>query len=104
MQSIASVLELERCKLKKITPQKSCSGTSACIAVTAILEISFGLSSPIGQSAQKLLLLAVVDNLPKVPQDKYDKLSAVLKKVYGQIATVREGTAGKFCGCCQLHH
>ena len=50
-----------------------------------------------------VVTLAVVDNLPKVPQEKYDRLSAVLRKVYGQIATVREGagaTCAELCRPC----
>lgn len=31
----------------------------------------------------------VVDNLPKVPDAKYDKLCTVVKKIYGQIGVVR---------------
>jgi hypothetical protein len=34
---------------------------------------------------------AVVDNLPVVPEEKYEKLVSVLKKIYGQIGHVREG-------------
>ena len=34
---------------------------------------------------------AVVDNLPVVPEEKYEKLLTVLKKIYGQIGHVREG-------------
>ena len=33
----------------------------------------------------------VVDNLPKVPEAKFEKLSTVLRKIFGQIGTVREG-------------
>jgi len=36
------------------------------------------------------MLPAVVDNLPKVPEEKFDKLLAVVKKIYGQIGTVRD--------------
>jgi hypothetical protein len=38
-----------------------------------------------------LLAAAVVDNLPVVPEEKYEKLVNVLKKIYGQIGTVRDG-------------
>eukprot|EP00891_Asterochloris_glomerata_P006248 jgi/Astpho2/6248/Aster-03652 len=33
----------------------------------------------------------VVDNLPTVPPEKVDKLTTVLKKLFGQIGTIREG-------------
>jgi hypothetical protein len=33
----------------------------------------------------------VVDCLPVVPEDKYEKLTNVLKKIYSQIGNVREG-------------
>ncbi|KAF5831983.1 eukaryotic initiation factor [Dunaliella salina] len=33
----------------------------------------------------------VVLNLPVVPTEKYDKLAAVIKKIYGSIGTIREG-------------
>jgi len=33
----------------------------------------------------------VVDNLPVVPEEKYEKLVSVLKKIYGQIGHVRDG-------------
>ena len=33
----------------------------------------------------------VVDNLPQVPEAKFEKLSTVLKKIFGQIGTIREG-------------
>lgn len=33
----------------------------------------------------------VVDNLPSVPEEKYEKLVNVLKKIYGQIGNIREG-------------
>lgn len=32
----------------------------------------------------------VVDNLPKIPDEKFDKLLAVIKKIYGQIGHVRD--------------
>ncbi|KAK9801869.1 hypothetical protein WJX73_004633 [Symbiochloris irregularis] len=35
--------------------------------------------------------IVVVDNLPKVPPEKHEKLCSVVKKVFQQIATVREG-------------
>jgi hypothetical protein len=35
--------------------------------------------------------LTVVDNLPKVPEEKYEKLANVLKKIYGQIGNIRDG-------------
>jgi hypothetical protein len=33
----------------------------------------------------------VVDCLPVVPEDKHEKLTNVLKKIYSQIGNVREG-------------
>ena len=33
----------------------------------------------------------MVDNLPTVPPEKVDKLTTVLKKLFGQIGTIREG-------------
>lgn len=33
----------------------------------------------------------VVDNLPAVPEEKYEKLANVLKKIYGQIGNIRDG-------------
>jgi len=33
----------------------------------------------------------VVLNLPVVPTEKYEKLAAVIKKIYGSIGTIREG-------------
>lgn len=33
----------------------------------------------------------VVLNLPVVPTEKYDKLAAVIKKIYGSIGSIREG-------------
>ncbi|KAI8475850.1 MAG: eukaryotic initiation factor [Monoraphidium minutum] len=33
----------------------------------------------------------VVDNLPAVPEEKYEKLANVLKKIYGQIGSIRDG-------------
>ncbi|KIZ03095.1 Eukaryotic translation initiation factor 3 subunit B [Monoraphidium neglectum] len=33
----------------------------------------------------------VVDNLPSVPEEKYEKLVNVLKKIYGQIGNIRDG-------------
>lgn len=32
-----------------------------------------------------------MDNLPSVPEEKYEKLVNVLKKIYGQIGNIREG-------------
>lgn len=43
------------------------------------------------QRCSILLAAAVVDNLPVVPEEKYEKLVNVLKKIYGQIGTVRDG-------------
>jgi hypothetical protein len=36
---------------------------------------------------------AVVGNIPVVPAEKYEKLLSVIKKIYSQIGTVREGGA-----------
>ncbi|KAK1262156.1 Eukaryotic translation initiation factor 3 subunit B [Acorus gramineus] len=33
----------------------------------------------------------IVDNLPVVPQEKFDKLEGVIRKIYSQIGTIREG-------------
>lgn len=33
----------------------------------------------------------VVDNLPVVPPEKFDKLEGVIRKIYSQIGVVREG-------------
>ena len=35
--------------------------------------------------------VVVVDNLPKVPSTKVEKLTTVLKKIFGQIGLIREG-------------
>jgi hypothetical protein len=37
----------------------------------------------------------VVDNLPSVPEEKYEKLVNVLKKIYGQIGNIRDGAPGR---------
>jgi hypothetical protein len=37
----------------------------------------------------------VVDNLPAVPEDKYEKLVNVLKKVYGAVGNISEGGSGR---------
>jgi len=34
---------------------------------------------------------AVVLNLPVVPSEKFEKLQAVIKKIYGSIGSIREG-------------
>lgn len=34
---------------------------------------------------------AVVDNLPKVPQEKYEKLTAILNKIFSGPGRIREG-------------
>lgn len=33
----------------------------------------------------------VADNLPEVGPDKYDKLTGLLNRIYGQVGTIREG-------------
>lgn len=33
-----------------------------------------------------------MDNLPQVPPEKQEKLAAVIKRLYAQIGTIREGT------------
>ena len=38
------------------------------------------------------LFPAVVDNLPQVPPEKQDKLIGVLRKLYDNFGTIREGT------------
>ena len=43
----------------------------------------------------------VVDNLPVVPEEKYEKLLTVLKKIYGQIGHVREGELCFVCVCAR---
>ncbi|XP_074557512.1 eukaryotic translation initiation factor 3 subunit B-like [Curcuma longa] len=35
--------------------------------------------------------IIVVDNLPVVPPEKFEKLEGVVRKIYGQIGTIREG-------------
>lgn len=42
---------------------------------------------------------AVVLNLPVVPSEKYDKLAAVIKKIYGSIGTIREGEEAGEASC-----
>lgn len=37
------------------------------------------------------VLAAVVDNLPAVPAEKYDKLTAILTKIFGGSGRIREG-------------
>ena len=37
------------------------------------------------------MLPAVVDNLPQVPEEKVEKLLVVVKKIFGQIGTIRDG-------------
>jgi hypothetical protein len=44
---------------------------------------------------------AVVDCLPVVPEDKHEKLTNVLKKIYSQIGNVREGVLA--AGAKQQH-
>ena len=34
--------------------------------------------------------LIVVDNLPVVPKEKFEKLEGVLRKIYGQIGVIKE--------------
>ena len=50
---------------------------------------------------------AVVDNLPVVPEEKYEKLVSVLRKIYGQIGHIREGggwqTAAGIAACMLRH-
>ena len=35
--------------------------------------------------------IVVVDNLPVVPREKYDKLERVVRKIYSQIGVIKEG-------------
>ena len=35
--------------------------------------------------------IVVVDNLPVVPREKYDKLERVARKIYSQIGVIKEG-------------
>ena len=70
--------------------RKSWSEQSASLSPTPVQPAS---------AERAVTACAVVDNLPKVPEEKYDKLSAVLRKVYGQIATVREGVQLLQCQC-----
>lgn len=35
---------------------------------------------------------AVVDNLPKVPKEKLEKLMGVIERIFGQVGTIKEGT------------
>ncbi len=39
---------------------------------------------------------AVVDGLPTVPKEKFSKLEAYVKKVYGQLGTIRSVRAAGF--------
>lgn len=50
-------------------------------------------SKPSSSDLRRSLLLpaAVVSNLPVIPQEKFDKLAAVIKKIYGTIGNIREG-------------
>lgn len=41
--------------------------------------------------SENLLYFAVVDNLPQVGPEKQDKLTAVIKKIFGQVGIIREG-------------
>lgn len=34
--------------------------------------------------------IIVVDNLPLVPKEKFDKLEGVIRKIYGQIGVIKE--------------
>lgn len=36
-------------------------------------------------------LPAVVDNLPKVPKEKLEKLIGVIERIFGQVGTIKEG-------------
>ena len=38
-----------------------------------------------------LSTVAVADNLPRVSPEKLEKLQNVIKKIFGQIGTIREG-------------
>lgn len=38
-----------------------------------------------------LLVAAVIDNIPKAPREKYDKLTNILKKIVGAAGRIREG-------------
>ena len=34
----------------------------------------------------------MVDNLPKVPKEKLEKLMGVIERIFGQVGTIKEGT------------
>lgn len=34
---------------------------------------------------------AVVDNLPKVPEEKLEKLMGVIERIFGQVGTIKDG-------------
>ena len=34
--------------------------------------------------------IVVVDNLPQVPKEKFEKLETVIRKIYGQIGVIKE--------------
>lgn len=35
--------------------------------------------------------IIVVDNIPEVPKEKFEKLENVIRKIYGQIGVIKEG-------------
>ena len=42
---------------------------------------------------------AVVDNLPKVPKEKLEKLMGVIERIFGQAGTIKDGMPS-----CSCHH
>ncbi len=76
------------------------AGTRPEAAGTGLLPICQGLRATAGPPPAPAstagrprppALRAVVANLPVVPQEKYDKLAAVVRKVFGSIGTIRDG-------------
>ena len=56
--------------------------------------------------------IVVVDNLPQVPKEKFEKLETVIRKIYGQIGLIKEDglwmpadpSTGKTLGCCFIEY
>lgn len=45
---------------------------------------------------------AVVDNLPKVPKEKLEKLMGVIERIFGQVGTIKEGDSPFSSNLCGL--
>jgi translation initiation factor 3 subunit B len=55
--------------------------------------------------------IIVVDNLPVVPKEKFEKLEGVVRKIYGQIGVIKDDglwmpvdSAGKSLGYCFIEY